>query len=177
MPAAIGVAILGEVGLDAIIGSTIAGVSAETLVGYAALTVGTIGLQYGAQALLGGVIFALETLTYNDTNKGLYRGAVHCVGPVAILQYWLGDVKTGLAAGAGGSVPDSVCQSKVVIEGHAGTDNQPASSALLKLPYWSASKRLAGLCAAQSRVCDTPITSVNGITTDLETKRITKKTD
>ncbi|MFB0491820.1 hypothetical protein ABIE45_004406 [Methylobacterium sp. OAE515] len=183
MPAAIGVAILGEVGLDAIIGSTIAGVSAETLVGYAALTVGTIGLQYGAQALLGGekradhqitvrqavaprrrvlgqaklggVIFALDTLKYNDTNKVLYRGAVHCVGPVAILQYWLGDVKTGLASGPGGSVPDSVYQGKVVIEGHAGTDDQPASSALLKLPYWSASKRLAGLC--YSVVVATPL--------------------
>ena len=183
MPAAIGVAILGEVGLDAIIGSTLAGVSAETLVGYAALTVGTIGLQYGAQALLGGekradhqitvrqavaprrrvlgqaklggVIFALDTLKYNDTNKVLYRGAVHCVGPVAILQYWLGDVKTGLAAGPGGSVPDSVYQGKVVIEGHAGTDDQPASSALLKLPYWSASKRLAGLC--YSVVVATPL--------------------
>ncbi|MEG9525949.1 MAG: hypothetical protein MIL41_09260 [Hyphomicrobiales bacterium] len=183
MPAAIGVAILGEVGLDAIIGSTLAGVSAETLVGYAALTVGTIGLQYGAQALLGGekradhqitvrqavaprrrvlgqaklggVIFALDTLKHNDTNTIMYRGAVHCVGPVAILQYWLGDVKTGLAAGPGGSVPDSVYQGKVVIEGHAGTDDQPASSALLKLPYWSASKRLAGLC--YSVVVATPL--------------------
>jgi len=174
MPAAIGVAILGEVGLEAIIGTTIAGVAAETLVGYAALTVGTIGLQYGAQALqggekradhqitvrravaprrrvlgqakLGGVIFALDTVKYTETNRILYRGAVHCVGPVRVLQYWLGDVKTGLAAGPGGTVPDSVYQGKVVIEGHAGTDDQPASAALLKLPYWTETMRLAGLC-------------------------------
>ena len=183
MPAAIGVAILGEIGLDAVVGTTIAGVSAETLVGYAALTVGTIGLQYGAQALLGaekradhqvtvrqpvaprrrvlgqaklgGVIFALETLKYNETNRVLYRGAVHCVGPVTILQYWLGDVKTGLASGPGGFVPDRVYQRKVVIEGHDGTDDQAASASLLQLPYWTERMRLAGLC--YSVVVATPL--------------------
>lgn len=183
MPAAIGVAILGEVGLDAVVGTTIAGISAETLVGYAALTVGTIGLQYGAQALqggekradqqitvrqpvaarrrvlgqalLGGVIFALETVKYNDTNKKLYRGAVHCVGPVDILQYFLGDVKTSLPAGGGGLVPDSVYQGKVVIEGHAGTEDQPASSALLELPYWTGDMQLKGL--AYTVVVATPL--------------------
>lgn len=183
MPAAIGVALLGEVGLDAIIGTTIAGVAAETLVGYGALTVGTLGLQYGVQALLGsekradhqitvrqavaprrrvlgqaklgGVIVALETLKFNDTNKVLYRAAVHCVGPVQILQYWFGDVKTSLAAGSGGFVPDRVYQGKVVIEGHAGTEDQPASASLLKLPYWNDTMRLKGLC--YSVVVATPL--------------------
>ncbi|WP_148291124.1 hypothetical protein [Methylobacterium sp. B1] len=98
------------------------------------------------QAKLGGVIFALETLKFNDTNTVLYRGAVHCVGPVQILQYWFGDVKTGLGAGSGGFVPDSVYQGKVVIEGHAGTEDQPASAALLKLPYWTDAIWLKGLC-------------------------------
>ena len=183
MAEAVGIAILGEIGLDAIIGSTIAGVSAETLVGYAALTVGSMGLQYGVQALLGsekraehqvtvrqavaprrrvlgqaklgGVIFALETLKFNATNKVLYRGAVHCVGPVTILQYWFGDVKTSLGSGSGGFVPDGVYQRKVVIEGFAGTDDQPASASLLKLPYWNDSMRLKGLC--YSVVVATPL--------------------
>ncbi|MGX9979085.1 hypothetical protein [Methylobacterium fujisawaense] len=165
MPAAIGAALIGELAL---------GATAELVVGYAVVTVGTMALQYGVQALLGsdkradhqvtvrqavaprrrvlgqaklgGVIFALETLKFNDTNKVLYRGAVHCVGPVQILQYWFGDVKTGLGAGSGGFVPDDVYQGKVVIEGHAGTEDQPASAALLKLPYWTDAMRLKGLC-------------------------------
>ncbi|MBA9063887.1 hypothetical protein GGQ91_003288 [Methylobacterium fujisawaense] len=174
MPAAIGAALIGELAL---------GATAELVVGYAVVTVGTVALQYGVQALLGsdkradhqvtvrqavaprrrvlgqaklgGVIFALETLKFNDTNTVLYRGAVHCVGPVQILQYWFGDVKTGLGAGSGGFVPDSVYQGKVVIEGHAGTEDQPASAALLKLPYWTDAMRLKGLC--YSVVVATPL--------------------
>ncbi len=183
MPAAVGVAILGEVGLQSIIGTTIAGVAAETLVGYAAISAGLIGAQYAAQALqgsekradaqitvrqavaprrrvfgqakVGGVIFALDTKPYQDTNKILYRGAVHCVGPVSILQYFLGDIKTSLAPGFGGIVPDAVYQGKVVIEGHAGDVGQPASASLLQLPYWNDSMQLSGLC--YSVVVATPL--------------------
>jgi hypothetical protein len=175
MPAAVGVAILGQ----ALAGEVIfAGITAGEIVGYTALTVGALGLQYGAQALLGGdkrndaqitvrqavaprrrvlgqgmmggVIFALETVkaTGQDDDKirTLYRGAIHCVGPVTILQYFFGDVKTSLTGQAGGIVPDSVYQGKVAIEAHTGTDNQPASAALLQLPYWNSSMQLNGLC-------------------------------
>jgi len=184
MPEAIGVAILGEVGLESIAGTELLfGITTAHAVGYVALTAGTVALQYGVQALLagekradhqvtvrqavaprrrvlgqaklGGVIFALETLKFNATNKVLYRAAVHCVGPVQILQYWLGDVKTSLAAGSGGFVPDSVYQGKVVIEGHAGTDDQPVSGSLMKLPYWNDSMQLKGLC--YSVVVSTPL--------------------
>lgn len=184
MPEAIGVALLGEIGLEAIAGTELVlGVTTAQAVGYVALTAGTAALQYGAQALLsgekradhqitvrqavaprrrvlgqaklGGVIFALETLKFNDTNKVLYRAAVHCVGPVTILQYWFGDVKTSLAAGSGGFVPDDVYQGKVVIEGHPGTEDQPASASLLKLPYWNDTMRLLGLC--YSVVVATPL--------------------
>ncbi|MBW4976586.1 hypothetical protein KZZ08_23580, partial [Roseovarius mucosus] len=62
------------------------------------------------QAKVGGVIFALDTKPYQDDNKILYRGAVHCVGPVTILQYFLGDIKPSLPSGPGGIVPDSVYQ-------------------------------------------------------------------
>lgn len=145
MPAAIGAALIGELTL---------GATAELVVGYAVLTVGVTGLQLAAQALtsgekrsdaqvtvrqpvaprrrpygqalLGGVIFALETEDYQDDNKILYRGAVHCVGPVNILQYFLDDIKTGLGSGPGGIVPDPVYQGKVVIEGHVGAESQPA---------------------------------------------------
>ncbi|EIZ83696.1 fibronectin type III domain-containing protein [Methylobacterium sp. GXF4] len=178
MPAAIGAAVIGELAL---------GATAELVVGYAVLGVGFIGVNYAAQALfggekradaqvtvrqaiaprrrvlgqaiIGGVIFVLETTEYDnpddDKAKILYRGAIHCVGPVTILQYYLGDVKTGLASGYGGIVPDSVYQGKVVIEGHLGADNQPASAALLKLPYWGADKQLNGLC--YSVVVATPL--------------------
>lgn len=44
MPAAIGAALIGELAL---------GATAELVVGYAVVTVGTVALQYGAQALLG----------------------------------------------------------------------------------------------------------------------------
>lgn len=174
MPAAIGAALIGELAL---------GATAELVVGYAVLSVGLLGLQYGAQALqgdqkradhqvtvrqavaprrrpygrvkYGGVIFALETLPYQDQNKLLVRGAVHCVGPVAIEQYWLGDVRTGLPEGAGGIVPDHVYQGKISIEGHAGTEDQPASTALLTLPYWTPDMRLRGL--AYTVVVATPL--------------------
>ncbi|GAN52073.1 hypothetical protein ME121_6184 [Methylobacterium sp. ME121] len=187
MPAAIGAAVIGEIGLGGFAGASILGIGAETIVGYAIITVGLYGVNYAAQALLGGekradaqvtvrqpvaarrrvlgqakvggVIFALETLKYDnpddDKAKVLYRGAVHCVGPVTILQYWLGDVKTSLGEGAGGVVPDSVYQGKVAIEGHPGTEDQPASAALLKLPYWNASMQLKGLC--YSVVVATPL--------------------
>lgn len=174
MPAAIGAALVGELAL---------GVTAELVVGYAVLTVGVTGLQLAAQALtggekrsdaqvtvrqpvaprrrpygqalLGGVIFALETKDYQDDNKILYRGAVHCVGPVDILQYFLGDIKTGLGSGPGGIVPDAVYQGKVVIEGHIGAENQPASASLLQLPYWNGTMQLNGLC--YSVVVATPL--------------------
>lgn len=174
MPAAIGAAVIGELAL---------GATAEFVVGYAVVGVGFIGLNYAVQALfgeekradaqvtvrqpvaprrrvlgqakVGGVIFALETKEYNDTNKILYRGAVHCVGPVDILQYWFGDIKTGLGQGPGGIVPDSVYQGKVVIEGHIGSEDQPASASLLQLPYWNASMQLKGLC--YSVVVATPL--------------------
>ncbi|WP_070998811.1 hypothetical protein [Methylobacterium sp. C1] len=183
MPAAVGIAILGEVGLSSVIGTTIAGVAAETLVGYAAISASLIGAQYAAQALqgsekradaqitirqavaprrrvfgqakVGGVIFALDTRPYQDENKILYRGAVHCVGPISILQYFLGDIKTSLPSGPGGIVPDSVYQGKVVIEGHVGAPDQPASASLLQLPYWDASMQLNGLC--YSVVVATPL--------------------
>ncbi|KNY21600.1 hypothetical protein [Methylobacterium sp. ARG-1] len=187
MPAAVGIAVLGEVGLSSVIGTTIAGVAAETLVGYATIVGGAAALQYGAQLLqpgqkradsqvtvrqaiaprrrvlgqgmMGGVIFALETMDLDDPDDDkariLYRGAVHCVGPVQILQYWLGDVKTSLGAGGGGIVPDSAYQGKVAIEGHTGEDSQPASAALLKLPYWNDSMQLNGLC--YSVVVATPL--------------------
>jgi hypothetical protein len=86
MPAAIGAALIGELALGAI---------AESVVGYAVLTVGLYGVNYAAQALfgdqkradaqvtvrqpvaarrrvlgqakVGGVIFALDTEKYNDT--------------------------------------------------------------------------------------------------------------
>jgi len=111
------------------------------------------------QALVGGVIFALDTMEYDnpddDNARILYRGAIHCVGQVQILQYYLGDVKTSLPAGNGGVVPDSVYQGKVVIEGFPGTEDQPASPALLKLPYWNDSMQLKGLC--YSVVVATPL--------------------
>lgn len=174
MPAAIGAALIGELAL---------GATAELVVGYAVLSVGLMGLQYGAQALqgdqkradhqvtvrqpvaprrrpygrvkYGGVIFALETRPYGESNRILVRGAVHCVGPVAIEQYWFGDVRTGLPEGAGGVVPDRVYQGKVVIEGHPGTDDQAASAALLTLPYWNEEMRLRGL--AYTVVVATPL--------------------
>ncbi len=183
MPAAIGAAILGEVGLESLVGTTIVGIGAETIVGYAAVSAGLLAAQYAAQALqgnekrndaqitvrqavaarrrvfgqakVGGVIFALDTMPYQDTNKILYRGAVHCVGPVNILQYFLGDIKTSLPSGPGGIVPDSVYQGKVLIEGHGGTEDQPASASLLHLPYWNASMQLLGLC--YSVVVATPL--------------------
>jgi hypothetical protein len=175
MPAAVGAAILGE----ALAGEAIfAGITAGEIVGYTALTVGALGLQYGAQALLGGdkrndaqitvrqavaprrrvlgqgmmggVIFALETVKMagqsDDKIRTLYRGAIHCVGPVNILQYYFGDVKTSLTGQSGGIVPDSAYQGKVAIEAHTGEDYQPASAALLKLPYWNSSMQLNGLC-------------------------------
>jgi hypothetical protein len=188
MPAAIGAAVIGgEIGLGGLAGASLFGIGAETLVGYGVLAVGITGLQLAAQALqgsekkndaqvtirqpvaarrrvlgqamLGGVIFAFDTMKYDnpddDKARILLRGAIHCVGPVTILQYYLGDVKTGLASGNGGIVPDSVYQGKVAIEGHLGADNQPASAALLKLPYWNASMQLNGLC--YSVVVATPL--------------------
>lgn len=187
MPAAIPAAlIVGELALPTG-ASLIIGSSGVALVGYGIIGAGIYGLNYAAQALqgsekradqqitvrqsvaprrrvlgqakVGGVIFALETLKYDnpddDKAKILYRGAVHCVGPVTILQYWLGDVKTSLGQGAGGVVPDSVYQGKVAIEGHPGTEDQPASTALLKLPYWNDSMQLLGLC--YSVVVATPL--------------------
>jgi len=178
MPAAIGAAVIGELAL---------GATAELIVGYAVLSVGVYGVNYAAQALfggekradaqvtvrqavaprrrvlgqalVGGVIFVLETEEYesadDDKAKILYRGAVHCVGPVNILQYFFGDIKTSLGSGAGGMVPDSVYQGKVVIEGHGGTEDQAASASLLKLPYWNDSMQLKGLC--YSVVVATPL--------------------
>ncbi len=179
MPAAIGAAIIGELALGAI---------AETVVGYAVLTVGVVGLQYGAQALLGGekradqqitvrqamaprrrllgrgklggVIFALETMPYSnpddDKAKVLTRGAIHCVGPIVIQEYWIGDIRTGLAAGGpGGVVPGGAYQGKVSIEGHFGEQDQTASTALLRLPYWIPAMQLRGL--AYTVVVATPL--------------------
>lgn len=187
MPAAIPIAaVVGELALPTG-ASLIIGSSGVALVGYGIIGAGFVGLDYAAQALqgsekradqqitvrqpvtarrrvlgqakVGGVIFALETLKYDnpddDKAKILYRGAVHCVGPVTILQYWLGDVKTSLGQGAGGIVPNSVYQGKVLIEGHPGTEDQPASAALLKLPYWNSSMQLLGLC--YSVVVATPL--------------------
>ncbi|MBL7406060.1 hypothetical protein INQ30_27485, partial [Escherichia coli] len=72
-----------------------------------------------------------------------------------ILQYFLGDIKTSLPSGPGGIVPDSVYQGKIVIEGHVGAPDQPASASLLQLPYWDASMQLNGLC--YSVVVATPL--------------------
>lgn len=183
MPAAIGAAVLGELALDSIIGTTIAGVSAETLVGYAVITGGLAGLQYGAQALqggqkradeqitvrqavaarrrlhgrgkLGGVIFFLDTAPFSNDRKVLFRGAVHAVGPLTVREFWLGDVRTALPPGPGGVVPDAVYQGKVSIEWHPGADPQDASAALLRFPYWDATCRLNGL--AYSVVVATPL--------------------
>ncbi|KTS01968.1 hypothetical protein SB2_28025 [Methylobacterium radiotolerans] len=187
MPAAIGAAVIGEVGLGSFAGASFLGIGAETIVGYTVISIGFAGLNYAAQALssgdkradaqvtvrqpvaprrrvlgqalLGGVIFALDTMKYDnpddDNARVLYRGAVHCVGPAQILQYFLGDVKTSLPSGVGGIVPDSVYQGKVSIEGHNGTEDQPASTALLKLPYWTDTMQLKGLC--YSVVVATPL--------------------
>ncbi len=140
MPAAIGAAVIGELAL---------GATAELVVGYAVLSVGFYGANYAAQALLGsekradqqvtvqgsrwqraarvlgqvkvgGVIVALETLKYNDTNKILYRAAVHCVGGSRSSSIGSATSKPG-SVGPGGTVPVAVYQGKVVIEGHIGT--------------------------------------------------------
>jgi hypothetical protein len=111
------------------------------------------------QAIMGGVIFAFDTMKYDnpdyDKAKILYRGAIHCVGPVTILQYFLGDIKTSLPSGPGGIVPDSAYQGKVVIEGFSGAEDQPVSASLMHLPYWNDSMRLKGLC--YSVVVATPL--------------------
>lgn len=175
MPETVAALLVAEIGLTT---------AQASIAGYAIVTTGTLALSYGAQALfaeekrndqqitvrqavgprrrghgrdkLGGTIFFFDTAKYQDTNnKVLTRGVVYCVGPITILEFWLGDVKTSLPGGSGGVVPDSVYQGKVAIEGYNGIEDQPASPACLKFSYWGADCQLKGL--AYSVVVATPL--------------------
>lgn len=176
MPAAIGAAILAEVAA----GTTLAtSAVAASVVGYAVISGALLAVQQIVEALtpaqkrndaqitvrqaipprraghgrekLGGAIFFL------DTQGGvLTRGVVHFAGQLTqIREYWLGDVKTSLVGQAGGIVPDSVYQGKVVIDVRLGADSQAASGPLLRYPYWSPAAQLKGL--AYTVVTCTPL--------------------
>lgn len=175
MPAAIGAAILAEVGATALAAST----TAATVVGYTVISGGLLALQQVVEALspeqkrsdaqitvrqaipprrsghgrdkLGGAIFFLD-----NAGGVLTRGVVHHAGQIsAIREFWLGDVRTSLSAQNGGVVPDAVYRGKVAIEAYPGTETQTASAALLRYPYWSAAAQLKGL--AYTVVVATPL--------------------
>ena len=174
MPAAIGAAILTEIGATTLAASTVA----ATVVGYAATTGALLAAQLVLNELapaerradaqltvrqaipprvrghgrdkLGGAIFFLDLY-----NGNILRGVVHHDGKIIIREYWIGDIKTALTGQTGGLVPDAVYQGKLAIEAHAGEPDQAASFALSQFPYWSTDARLRGL--AYTVVSGTPL--------------------
>ena len=165
MPAAIGAAILTEIGATTLA----ANATAATVVGYAVISGGLLALQQIVEVLtpaqkrndaqvtvrqaipprrgghgrekLGGAIFFL------DVQGGvLTRGVVHFAGRLSFIhEFWLGDIHTGLVAQNGGVVPDRVYQGKIAIESYLGTEDQTVSAALSRYGYWSPAARLKGL--------------------------------
>lgn len=172
MVEAIGIAILSAVGTSAAVATTvgIAGISLATIVGTATVLGGSLLLQtlttpdtkqkvaaqqFSSKQSLpprrrayGTVMLAGPKVEYRSYAGRFYNAIYHVEGPIgAFLGYWLEDKRTALPPGSlGGSSGIAPFQDNVVLEGHLGGTDQPASALLQALPQWSADDRLRG-CA------------------------------
>ncbi|MGY2052966.1 hypothetical protein [Methylobacterium sp. JK268] len=159
MPVAIGIAILGAVGVSegVAVGVGIAGVSLATIVGSTAIIGAGAALNVLGQALqsqkrnpenitvkqpigprrrghgqckLGGYIFFFDVV-----NGVMVRGTLHCDGPIAeVLEVWFDDVMTGVGPTTTADalvIPDARFRGTALIERHLGTVPQAASGFLL----------------------------------------------